>query len=50
MVADIRLLQGKIVEDLDQEPKNFTRLMEELVLEIIQDEDLAIASSKKEAG
>ena len=27
MVADIRLLQGKIIEDLDQNPKNFTKLM-----------------------
>ena len=45
MVADIQLLQGKIVEDLDQHPKNFTKLMEELALEILSDEDLAIASS-----
>ena len=45
MVADIQLLQGKIVEDLDQYPKNFTKLMEELALEILTDEDLAIASS-----
>ena len=46
MVADIQLLQGKIIEDLDQYPKNFTRLMEELALEILTDEELAIAGSK----
>ena len=45
MVIDIQLLQGKIVEDLDLHPKNFTQLMEELALEILSDEDLAIASS-----
>jgi hypothetical protein len=38
MVADIRLLQGKIIEDLDQNPKNFTKLMEELALEIVEDQ------------
>ena len=43
MVADIQLLQGKIIEDLDQYPKNFTKLMEELALEILTDEELAIA-------
>ncbi len=44
MVADIQLLQGKMIEDLDQCPKNFTKLMEELALEILMDEELAIAS------
>lgn len=39
MVIDIRLLQGKIIEDLDQNPKNFTYLMEELVLEILAEEE-----------
>jgi len=38
MVADIRLLQGKIIEDLDQNPKNFTKLIEELSLEILEDQ------------
>lgn len=37
MVVDIRLLQGKIIGDLDQNPKNFSRLMEELALELIVD-------------
>ena len=45
MVADIQLLQGKIVEDLDLHPKNFTKLLEELALEILTDEELAVASS-----
>ena len=38
MVADIRLLQGKIIDDLDLYPKNFTQLMEELSLEILEDQ------------
>jgi hypothetical protein len=51
MVADIQLLQGKIIEDLDQYPKNFTKLMEELALEILSEEDLAIASGvQRSAG
>lgn len=50
MVADIQLLQGKIIEDLDQYPKNFTKLMEELALEILTDEELAIASGQRSAG
>ena len=45
MVADIRLLQGKIVEDLEEQPKNFTKLMEELALEILTEEELAVAST-----
>ncbi len=44
MVADIQILQGKIVDDLDRVPKNFTKLMEELTLEILSDEDLAGAA------
>lgn len=47
MVADIQLLQGKIIEDLDLQPKNFSKLMEELALEILSDEELAIASNQK---
>ncbi len=39
MVADIRLLQGKIIEDLDQKPKNFSKLIEELAAEIIADDE-----------
>lgn len=35
MVADIRLLQGKIIQDLDQNPKDFTKLIEELALEVL---------------
>ena len=47
MVADIQLLQGKIVEDPDtQPPKHFLKLMEELALEILTEEDLAVASSR----
>ena len=43
MVADIQLLQGKIVEDPDQRAKNVSRLIEELALEILADVDLAVA-------
>ena len=45
MVADIHLLQGKIVEDPDQKAKNIPRLIEELELEILSDEDLAQAAT-----
>ena len=47
MVADIQLLQGKVIQDLEQNPNNFTKLMEELALEILSDEELAIASSHR---
>jgi hypothetical protein len=39
MVADIRLLQGKIIEDLELKPKNYSKLIEELTLEILGDEE-----------
>lgn len=44
MVADIRLLQGKIIDDLDRHPKDFTRLMEELALEILEDQEIESSS------
>jgi hypothetical protein len=40
MVANIQLLQGKIIDDLDRHPKNFTKLMEELALEILEDQEV----------
>ncbi len=47
MVADIELLQGKIIQDPDRHPKNVSALIEELALEILSDEDLAIAATKR---
>jgi hypothetical protein len=44
MVADLNLLQGKIIEDPDKRAKNISRLIEELALEILSEEDLAIAA------
>jgi hypothetical protein len=44
MVADIELLQGKIIQDPDQRPKNTLQLMEELALEILTAEELACAA------
>lgn len=41
MVADIHLLQGKIVEDPEKRTKNVARFIEELALEILSEEDLA---------
>jgi hypothetical protein len=41
MVADIKLLQGKIVEDPDLRPKNVSKLIEELALEILAEDSLA---------
>ena len=48
MVADIRLLQGKVIDDLDRNPKNFSKLIEELALEIIaeSEEQVAIDSER----
>jgi hypothetical protein len=43
MVADIQLLQGKIVDDPDKRAKNVTRMIEELALEILSEDDLAQA-------
>ena len=45
MVADIQLLQGKIIEDPDRRTKNISKLIEELALEILTDEELAIAAT-----
>lgn len=38
MVADIRLLQGKIVEDPEMRTKNISKLIEELAIEILTEE------------
>ena len=43
MVADIKILQGKIIDDPEQRTKNISRLIEELALEILTDEELALA-------
>ena len=48
MVADIQLLQGHIVEDPTLKTKNVAKLIEELALEILADEDLAIAAAASE--
>jgi hypothetical protein len=46
MVADIRLLQGKIVEDPELRSKSVSKLIHELALEILSEEELAAAASK----
>ena len=43
MVADIQLLQGKIVDDPEKRAKNVSRFIEELALEILSEDDLAQA-------
>ncbi len=47
MVADIQLLQGKVVEDPENArvKLNMAKLIEELALEILSDEDLAQAAT-----
>lgn len=45
MVADIQLLQGKIIEDPDQRVKNISKLIEELALELLTEEELAVAAT-----
>ena len=49
MVADIRLLQGKIVEDPDLKPKNVSRLIHELALEILSGGE-AVGESQNSEG
>lgn len=45
MVADIQLLQGKIIDDPEKRAKNVSKLIEELALEILADEDLVARSA-----
>ena len=46
MVADIQLLQGKVVTEPDsKKTKNISVLIQELALEILTDEEIAIAAS-----
>lgn len=45
MVADIEWLQGKIVQDPEAGNKNVSKLIQELALEILTEEEIAIASS-----
>jgi hypothetical protein len=53
MVADIRLLQGKLIQNPEQSSKNVSKLIEELALEILSEEEHSIAaapSSPKPTG
>lgn len=50
MVADIRLLQGKIIDNPDQRVKNISKLIEELALEILSEEDAAVAAAPSNSG
>jgi hypothetical protein len=45
MVADIQLLQGKIIDDPEKRARNVSRLIEELALEILSEEEVAIATT-----
>ena len=46
MVADIQLLQGKVIDDPEKNRvKNTAKLIEELALEILSEEDLAQAAT-----
>jgi hypothetical protein len=49
MVADIRLLQGKVVEDPGLKPKNVSKLIHELALEILSDEEAPEAQADAQA-
>ena len=46
MVAAIQLLQGKIVDDPEKRSKNVLKLIEELALEILTEEELAVAATQ----
>jgi hypothetical protein len=45
MVANIEWLQGKIVEDPEAGTKNVSKLIQELALEILSEEELAAAAA-----
>ena len=46
MVADIQLLQGKVIDDPENNRvRNMAKLIEELALEILSEEDLAQAAT-----
>jgi len=45
MVADIQLLQGKIIDDPETRMKNVSTLIEELALEILSEDELAVAAT-----
>ncbi len=50
MVADIRLLQGKLIENPEQGSKNISKLIEELALEILTEEELAVAAAPEKSS
>lgn len=43
MVADIQLLQGKVIDEPERRTKNISTLIHELALEILSAEDAAVA-------
>ena len=50
MVADIQLLQGKIVENPDERMKNVSLLIRELALEILSEEEQALSRAPAGGG
>jgi hypothetical protein len=44
MVADIQLLQGKVIDEPTQRNKNISLLIQELALEILSEEEIAVAA------
>lgn len=45
MVADIQLLQGKVIDEPERRTKNISSLIQELALEILSDADIAVAAT-----
>lgn len=50
MVADIEWLQGKVVEDPTAGTKNVSKLIQELALEILAEEEIASKAADKVRG
>ena len=48
MVADIQLLQGKVISEPERRTKNISNLIQELALEILSDDEIAIAATHSE--
>lgn len=45
MVADIQLLQGKVIDEPERRTRNASTLIQELALEILSDEEIAVAAA-----
>lgn len=50
MVADIQLLQGQVIQSPESKKLHFSKLIQELALEILSEEDVAVAVPPEAQG